>query len=438
MHRFFVGTVFAALLGFASEADARRLPEALTLSNKQLLINGVPFTAKGVYYNPVPRTGAGNWPDDWTMNQNVVINDLAKMKEMGVNTLRVYVLYDRLFQNWDEQNDPSSDMGRVDQAVLARYRTVLDEADKHGIYVIMNYFLPSGVNYRVGQGVKFNKDARTRHKLRFRNIINVFKNRNEFPMVLMWAFGNENNFDFNRGVMSSTEMFDFYGEAIREADTSADSSHPYTVVIGDNPQLDIHNTGLLNRAPNVDIWSVNMYNTEEGFRNIIRGYPLNKPLLFSEFGFDACNNNVGCDYTTAEGRGFAEGQQNQANFYKSRWENAMLPNLSARSTANKLLGGVVFEWSDEWWKDGSRPRDSHDSGGYPNVNLTPDSFMNEEWFGLSTALKEGEVVGRYYRTAFNELKRMWTSTALSAGAWDLGPEPGLEEDETQEGVLEPR
>ncbi|WNG29146.1 cellulase family glycosylhydrolase [Cystobacter fuscus] len=414
MYRIIVGMAVLTLLGVAPAAHARRAPETLTISGKQLLINGQPFIAKGVNYQPVPRTGPGNWPDDWTMNRAVVFSDLAKMKEMGVNLIRVYVQYDRLFQNWDEQNDPSSDPGRVDQTVLANYRAVLDEADRQGIYVLMNYFLPTSVDYRVGQQVKFNKDARTRHKLRFRNIINVFKNRTEFPMVLMWALGNENNFEWNRGQMTSEAMFDFLGEAIREADQQADSAHPYTVVLGDNPQLDIHNTSLLNRAPLVDVWSINMYNTEQGFKNIIQGYSLNKPLLFTEFGYDACQHNKGCDFSNPEGRGTQEAQLQQAAFYQSRWENAMLPNLSARSTANKLLGGVVFEWNDEWWKDGAGPRDVHDTGGFSNANLTPDCFMNEEWFGLSTALKDTETSGRYYRSAFTQLKKMWTAPALTS------------------------
>ncbi|WP_239014463.1 cellulase family glycosylhydrolase [Archangium violaceum] len=408
IHWLLVGMAFVAMSGMALEAHAGRLPESLTVSNKQLLVAGKPFVVRGVNYQPVPRTGPGNWPDDWTMDTGVVLSDFAKMKEMGVNTIRVYVKYDRLFQNWNEQNDPSLDMPRVDPAVLSRYRTVMTEADKQGIYVIMNYWLPEGVDYRPGQQVKFNKDARTRHKLQFRNIINVFKNRNDFPMVLMWAFGNENNFDGKRGPLTPAELFTFYQEAVSEAKSQADASHPYTVVLGDNPQLDIHNTSLLNRAPAVDVWSLNIYNTEQGFKNIIQNYPLNKPLLFTEFGYDACDNSVGCDHGTWDGQGFAQAQRNQANFYKNRWENTMLPNLSATSS-RALLGGVVFEWNDEWWKSAG-DWSVHDDGGFANGNLGPDYFMNEEWFGLSTALEGGVTSGRYYRSAFQELKRMWTST----------------------------
>jgi hypothetical protein len=391
------------------QAAAARSPEPITVSNKQLLVNGQPFVVKGVNYNPTPTTPPNNWPDDWTMSPAIVFSDFAKMKEMGANAIRVYVKYDRLFGNWDEQNDPSTDLARVDQTVLNNYRTVMAEADRLGLYVIMNYSLPENGLYQPGQDVRFGKDARTRHKLRFRNIINVFKNRTEFPMVLMWAFGNENNFPGKGGGLSSSQLFAYYQEAISEAKSGADTSHPYTVVLGDNWELDIHNTSLLGSAPSVDVWSLNTYNTEDGFKNLIQNYPANKPLLLMEFGYDACDNTVGCD---PAGYGFPAAQQNQANFYKSRWENTMLPNLSAYNPARALLGGLVFEWNDEWWK---APGDFavHDSGGFSNPNLGPDYFLNEEWFGLSTAVAYGATGGRSYRSAFNELKRMWTQTQPS-------------------------
>lgn len=394
-------------LSTSSNAVARQ-PEPITVSNKQLLVNGQPFVVKGVNYNPTPRTSP-NWPDDWTMNTGIVFSDFAKMKEMGVNAIRVYVKYDRLFGNWNEQHDPSTDLTRVDQTVLNNYRTVMAEADRLGLYVIMNYSLPENGLYQSDQDVKFGKDARTRHKLRFRNVINVFKNRTEFPMVLMWAFGNENNFSNKNGGLTPSQLFAYYQEAISEAKNGADASHPYTVVLGDNWELDIHNTALLGSAPSVDVWSLNTYNTEDGFKNLIQNYTTNKPLLLMEFGYDACNNNVGCD---PAGNGFPEAQQNQANFYKSRWENTMLPNLSAYNPARALLGGLVFEWNDEWWK-ASGDFAVHDSGGFPNSNLGPDYFLNEEWFGLSTAVESGATGGRYYRSAFNELKRMWTQTQPS-------------------------
>ena len=115
MRRWLLGLALVVSGGMAWEAQAGRLPESLTVSDKQLLVGGQPFVVRGVNYQPVPTTGPGNWPDDWTMDPSVVISDLSKMKEMGVNTIRVYVKYERLFANWNEQNDPVTDLQRLDQ-----------------------------------------------------------------------------------------------------------------------------------------------------------------------------------------------------------------------------------------------------------------------------------------------------------------------------------
>ena len=361
---------------------AAQAQTTLAVSGHQLLVNGLPFIVRGVNYKPTPYTGATNWGDDWTLNSALTAADFAKMQEMGVNTIRVYVTYERLFNNWDNHN-PTNDT--VVAAELSRYQTVLAQAQSRGISVIMNYWLPYGLDYTQAT-------PRSWHKLRFRKIINTFKNLATYPNVLMWAFGNENN--LNRGPLSNAQLFAYYGEAISEAKAQADTTHPYTVVLGDD--LSINNSTLTNSASTVDIWSLNIYQTSQGYTNIISSYSLSKPLLFSEFGADAYNTNTG-----------SEDQASQANFYTDRWSNYIRPNLSATNAGNKLLGGAAFEWNDEWWK-AAGANNVHDTGGWSG-NVPPDNFLNEEWFGLSTALPDGSSGPRSYRQAFGALKALWAT-----------------------------
>jgi hypothetical protein len=373
--------VAAFILVSVSCPQAAQAQTTLSVSGRQLLVNGQPFTVRGVNYKPTPYTGTYNWGDDWTLNTSVTAADLAKMQEMGANTIRVYVTYERLFNNWDS-HDPNGDS--IVAAELSRYQTALSQAQSRGIYVIMNYWVPYGLDYTQAT-------TRSWHKIRFRKIINTFKSLSSYPNVLMWAFGNENN--LNRGSLTQAQLFAYYGEAVSEAKSQADATHPYTVVLGDD--LSINNASLTGSAPSVDIWSLNVYQTAQGYTNLINAYTLAKPLLLSEFGADAFNNAAG-----------SEDQASQANFYTDRWNNYIKPNLSAANGGNKLLGAAVFEWNDEWWKAGSNA--THDAGGWSG-NVPPDNFLNEEWFGLSTALPDGSSGPRAYRQAYNALKTMWAT-----------------------------
>ena len=53
--------------------------------------------------------------------------------------------------------------------------------------------------------------------------------------------------------------------------------------------------------------------------------------------------------------------------------------LAFTDGAGNALGGVVFEWLDEWWK--AYEPWIHDTKGVWKGPF-PDGFMHEEWFGI--------------------------------------------------------
>jgi hypothetical protein len=103
----------------------------------------------------------------------------------------------------------------------------------------------------------------------------------------------------------------------------------------------------------------------------------NKPLMFTEFGADAYNNNKK-----------EEDQYSQAEYLLDNWKE-IYQNAAGQGKSENCIGGFTFQWSDGWWKTGQTINlDKHDStaswsnGGYKNDFVKGQNNMNEEWFGV--------------------------------------------------------
>ncbi|MEI8217619.1 MAG: hypothetical protein WCG51_01055 [Elusimicrobiota bacterium] len=83
----------------------------------------------------------------------------------------------------------------------------------------------------------------------------------------------------------------------------------------------------------------------------------------------------------------------------------------AGSGAGTALGGIVFEWTDEWWKAGPPPefdpaaQDITPQSGMPFL----DGWGYEEWLGL-TSQGDGKLSPflRQLRPAFFMYKKLWS------------------------------
>ena len=143
-----------------------------------------------------------------------------------------------------------------------------------------------------------------------------------------------------------------------------DPSRPVATVYGEVPSADV-----LARLEQVDIWGLNVYRGL-GFGDLFETFAARseKPMFLGEYGADAYNANID-----------AEDQAAQAE--ATRVLTQLLVDESI-VTGGVCAGGVIFEWTDEWWKAPGDPG-VHDTGGSaPGGGPHPDGVFNEEWWGL--------------------------------------------------------
>lgn len=211
--------------------------------------------------------------------------------------------------------------------------------------------------------------------------VNAVKNH---PAILLWLVGNEWNYNGLYVGMSfddSRNRLEQVASLIRGADTA----HPIATIYGDLPSA-----ATVNAMPSISVWGLNSYRGY-GFGNLFSawGGVSGKPMFVAEYGADAWDARVN-----------RVDLQAQADATR---------NLATQIVTNSVLrggvssGGTVFEWSDEWWKDGGGSPWNQDAGGVaPGGGPHPDGVFNEEWWGIVT-------IDRQTRPAYDALRAVYTA-----------------------------
>ncbi len=245
-----------------------------------------------------------------------------------------------------------------------RDRAVLDKLHAAGIKVAMTVYSWGGAD--AGSAVDH---------------VNAVKNH---PAVLMWLVGNEWNYNGLYVGMSfdaSRNRLEDVARRIRGVDTA----HPVATIYGDIPSA-----ATVNAMPSISVWGINSYRGFS-FGNLFSTWSgvSGKPMFVAEYGADAWDS-----------------RQNSVNLQA---QADATRNLATEIVNNSVLkggstfGGTIFEWSDEWWKDGNGSPWNHDSGGIaPGGGPHPDGVFNEEWWGIVTV--DGQT-----RPAYDALRGVYTT-----------------------------
>ncbi len=390
----------------------------------QLFVDDKPFVIKAITYSVTP-TGLspdrGTWDvsKDWQLldtNKNQlhdgffesyidknnngvrdsgepIVGDAQLLKDMGVNTLRAYHhLYDKEL-----------------------FRKLYQD---YGFYILCGdvlggYAVGSGATWAQGTDYR-NPQQQQRMLDGVRHMVEEYKDE---PYILMWVLGNENVYGV--GNNSGKEPAAFYELVDRAAELihQLDPTRPVAIANGDVLHLDV----IKEKAPHIDVFGGNVYRGEKGFgRSFFQDVreQLDKPVLVTEYGAPAY----------AEGYTLEEAENYQAMYLANNWED-LTAHMAGRGVGN-ALGGVLFEFIDEWWKANNdlplkvqhEHADWYATKSTLYKNLQPDvhdkvpqfggpildGWSYEEWFGIvSQGSGKGSPFARVLRPAYYRMKELW-------------------------------
>ncbi|MDD5477838.1 MAG: glycoside hydrolase family 2 TIM barrel-domain containing protein [Candidatus Omnitrophica bacterium] len=339
----------------------------------QLVVEDKPYIIKGITYAP---TKVGQSPDDGTLknwmeedldgngkidgpydafvdkNRNNIqdadepaVGDFKLMQDMGVNTIRLY-------------HHPL----KVNKELMR------DMYNTYGISVIMGDFLGK---YAIGSGATWNPGTDYNNEEQKKKMIESVKGMvNEFkdePYILFWLLGNENVYGYACNANEYPEAYFKFANEVARIIKSIDPNHPVAICSGDILFLDKFGKN----APDIDIFGTNAYRGDYGFGAFWRQVKeqAGKPAFITEFGCPAY----------AEGKSVDEAEELQAQYHLGSWEDIQ-NNMAFENGAGNAIGGVVFEWLDEWWK--AYEPAIHDTKGLWTGPF-PDGYMHEEWLGMA-------------------------------------------------------
>jgi len=364
----------------------------------ELLVDGRPYVIKGITYAVVK---VGQSPDDGSLKSwmeydydgngrcdgpydafidsnlnnkqdrnEPAVGDFEILKRMGVNTIRLY-------------HQPHT----LDKKILR------DMYKRTGIRVILGDFLGK---YALGSGATWFEGTdyeNPQHKAAMlesvKKMVLEFKDE---PYILMWLLGNENVYGVACNADKKPEAFyEFVNEAALLI-KSLDPNHPVAIANGDTLHLDLFGK----HAPAVDMFGANVYRGDFGFGSYWESVrqETDRPVFVTEYGCPA--------YTYCVSR--EEAQQKQADYLTGCWED-IERNMAFADGAGNAIGGVLFEYLDEWWK-GYEPA-VHDTKGLW-AGPFPDGSMHEEWLGVAG---QGDGASspflRQLRKSYYAYQRLW-------------------------------
>jgi len=355
----------------------------------KLIVDGKDFIVNGMnwdYYPVGTNYTYSLWSQPDTFIKQALDDEMSLLKNMGVNTIRVYA---GMPKKWIEYVYATHGIHTMINHSFGRYGVTLN-----GTYI---------TNTEYG-------DPKVREQL-LSEVAQLANDYKDTKGLLLFLLGNENNYGlFWDGAETqnipmpqrvttkrAVSMYKLFNEAAVSM-KKIENSYPIAFCNGDLMYLDI----IAQECPDFDIFATNVYrgmSFGDLFEKVKKEY--GKPVLFAEFGADAFNAITG-----------QEDQNSQSYYLLSQWKE-IYQNAAGLGKAQNALGGFTFQFSDGWWKYGQTSGlDLHDTnaswanGGYVRDFEQGQNNMNEEWFGICAKgpTNEKGFYELYPRSAYYVLK----------------------------------
>ncbi|WP_264521318.1 glycosidase [Flavobacterium sp. N1994] len=388
----------------------------LTVNGKDFMVNGMNWD-----YFPIGTNYSYSlWNQSDKFIQEALDEEMGLLKNMGVNTIRVY---SGIPKKWIE-------------------------------YIYTNYGIYTMLNYTFGRyGLTIDgvwkpnteySDPKTREILlnEAKQMVTDYK---DTKGLLLFLLGNENNYGLfwdgaetenipikdRKSTIRARSLYKVFNEAVVSM-KAIDSNHPMAICNGDLLFLDI----IVEECKDVDILGTNVYrgvSFGDLFERVKKEY--GKPVLLSEFGADAFNVLTN-----------QEDQKSQSFYLKGNWKE-IYENAAGLGKAGNALGGFTFQFSDGWWKYGqTKNLDEHDNnaswsnGGYQKDYTEGENNMNEEWFGICAkgATNEKGSYQLYPRAAYYVLKNLHQINPYAAGTTIASIESNFDNAQIMDAALRAR
>lgn len=345
-------------------------------AGQRLRVDGQDMMVFGMNWGYMP-IGQNYSYDFWGQPESVIKEALSKemplLKAMGVNTIRHYV---GMPPRWVKYVYETYGIWTILNHTVGRYGLTID-----GVWKPQTDYSDPKVRSIV--------------KSEIADLVDEFK---DTPGVLMWLLGNENNYGLSwssfeiealpegeRNQARARHLYSLFGEIISDIH-AIDPHRPVAMANGDLQYIDI----IAEECSEIDVFGSNVYRgiSARDYYAEVKA-KLDVPTMFTEFGADAFN-----------AISMSEDQLTQAKYLVGQWQE-IYEQSAGKGRVGNAIGGLIFQWSDGWWKFRQEERlDIHDTNAsWPNAGYWEDytegeNNMNEEWWGL-TAKGRSNIRGVY-------------------------------------------